>query len=155
MTNTIFNPSTIDWTSKIDKSKEQVITPVPQLNSSNMVFSNAACDDYFNQLYTSSVGTIYGQKNISTGFEFSTDQYNVLDGNIFGSSPLVQYAEAFYPCEKGCEILSGSTNVFSTIGYNALLASGSVTLPETGFDKARCRIKNILWWSVLYYHPSI
>jgi hypothetical protein len=64
----------VDWTSKLDLSKEISIRPVSQIEGKNYIFSYKEDKDYYNADYKSRWETIYGQKNIEIDNDFVKGQ---------------------------------------------------------------------------------
>lgn len=57
------NNQVVDWTKKLDLSKEITIKPVSEIDGREYLFTYKADKDYYNQTYSDKWGKIYGQKN--------------------------------------------------------------------------------------------
>ena len=63
----------IDWTYKIDKSKDLTVTPTINFAAKNYKFNFEQDDDYFNTKYSDDVQKQYGQFLIQSQSQFATD----------------------------------------------------------------------------------
>ena len=63
----------IDWTYKIDKSKDLTVTPTINFAAKNYKFNFEQDDDYFNTTYTDDVQKQYGQFLIESQSQFATN----------------------------------------------------------------------------------
>jgi hypothetical protein len=63
----------IDWTYKIDKSKDITVTPTINFAAKNYKFNFEQDDDYFNTTYTDDVQKQYGQFLIESQSQFATN----------------------------------------------------------------------------------
>lgn len=150
---TIENKSLLNWTNKLDKSQDVTITPIPNLNNSQLLLSYQPDSDWYNTLYSSLYGSTYGQLAIDTGYEFSQDQLSMLNGIIFSPTPVVQYGTSdaspqIFNCEFTVEILNASKNILSVTGYADETATGSLSGGKS-FDHARLGV-NIIYQSQIY-----
>lgn len=83
-----------DWSYKIDKNSDYIIESIPELNTKNFLFTYKEDSDYFNTLYKNNWNEIYGQRLITSDYEFSSDTKDVLSDFIFSPTPLVLYNNA-------------------------------------------------------------
>lgn len=77
----------IDWTDKLDESKEIEITPVGQLENRSFLFTYKKDEDYYNKQYASLTNEVYGQEIIETENEFTKEQKKI--ELPFAPTPLV------------------------------------------------------------------
>ena len=73
--NDFYNPSgdALDWTYKIDKSKELTVTPTINFSSKNYNFLFDQDDDFFNNQYTEQAKKQYGQFIVQSQNQFAVD----------------------------------------------------------------------------------
>lgn len=74
----------IDWSNKVDYSKEISIKPMSELNARYYDFVYAEDDDYYNEIYNKKYNESYGDRKEDTGFQFAEDRSEVKV--IFSSS---------------------------------------------------------------------
>lgn len=139
-----------DWTAKLDRNSDMQITPIPNLNSSQLHIAFAENEDYYSKTYSQLYGGNFGERYINTGYEFSNGTMEVLNGNIFGSTNCVQYNTNPIQCESPIEIQIGSLNTIYTAKYSASTADPNSDLPSgNGFSHAR--INNFIsYWGKVY-----
>ena len=77
----------LDWTDKLDESKDMVITPLGELDSKSFYFSYKDDTDYYNNKYKKLTNDIYGKHLEVVTNDFSKEQKNV--EVIFSPTPLV------------------------------------------------------------------
>lgn len=125
----------VDWTDKVCYDEEVKVTPLPNLSSSALNFSYKEDKDYFNSLYTSSTGLIYGSYKIDTGFELNDEVKNVFDKTIFSPTISIQYKDTAYPCESMFEVMTSNKKMIYVSGFNKIEGD---ELPSSGaFIKAK------------------
>lgn len=78
----------IDWTDKLDYSKEISIKPMSELNSRYYDFLYTEDDDYYNEAYNKKYNESYGDRKEDTGFPFAEDRKEV--NIIFSPSVLTK-----------------------------------------------------------------
>lgn len=86
-----FAGDTVDWTYKIDYSKQIEIVPMGELTAREFLFTYKADTDYYNDtLYKKKYNEVYGQKNfvVDNDFEKETTKIEL----IFSPTPSVQSA---------------------------------------------------------------
>ena len=73
--NDFYNPSgdALDWTYKIDKSKELTVTPTINFSSKNYNFLFDQDDDFFNNQYTEQAKKQYGQFIVQSQNQYAVD----------------------------------------------------------------------------------
>jgi hypothetical protein len=76
----------IDWSNKLDYSKEISIKPMSELNARYYDFLYTEDDDYYNEVYNKKYNQSYGDRKEDTGFQFADDRSEVKV--IFSSSIL-------------------------------------------------------------------
>ena len=82
-----YAPSVLDWSQKLDVSKDLIIKPMALLDASRYIFSYKEDKDYYNEKYLESYADIYGQREIVIENEFlSNTNTNKI---IFSPTPLV------------------------------------------------------------------
>ena len=64
------NNNVIDWTDKLDYSKEITIKPVSEIEGKDYVFTYKPDTDYYNETYTTVWDEIYGERNITVNNDF-------------------------------------------------------------------------------------
>lgn len=79
----------LDWTNKIDYSKQVSIKPLSEINSRKYEYKFKDDSDYYNEQYKKKFGTAYGNRIYDTTYEFVKDTKSV--EVIFAPTPLVQY----------------------------------------------------------------
>jgi hypothetical protein len=88
----------IDWTDKIDLSKELSIKPIP-FNTRYLEMKYNAGDTYYENKYSSEFGLDYGEKKINTGYAFNSQTTQLLDtiftNTIMASEPRYDYWTEF------------------------------------------------------------
>lgn len=72
------NYKIIDWTRKVDRSKDFVITPLT-FNSKNLEMKYTSGKSYYETLYENQFGSEFGSHKINTGYAFNTDTTNMID----------------------------------------------------------------------------
>lgn len=65
-----YNNNIIDWSSKIDKSKDIDIKPMGALNSKEYLYTYKKDNDYYNDLYNNTWNEIYGQADFTINNDF-------------------------------------------------------------------------------------
>jgi hypothetical protein len=78
---------TKDWSDKLDYSKETRIIPMGELNNKTYLFTYKEDSDFFNNLYRSKYGEIYGEKRYDIQNDFLKGE--VKTELIFSPTPLV------------------------------------------------------------------
>ena len=82
-----YSTDVIDWSSKLDVSKDLIYSPMGLLDASRYLFSYKEDKDYYNQKYLESYADIYGQREVVIENEFlSNTKTNKI---IFSPTPLV------------------------------------------------------------------
>lgn len=72
----------IDWTAKIDRSKEFSLVPLA-LSFQKGVFKYNDLDTKYEELYKAGTSVSYGSFTTHTGYELDNSEHNYLDGTIF------------------------------------------------------------------------
>jgi len=67
----------IDWSNKVDYSKEISIKPMSELNARYYDFVYTQDDDYYNESYNKKYNESYGDRKEDTGFQFAEDRSEV------------------------------------------------------------------------------
>ena len=67
----------IDWSNKVDYSKEISIKPMSELNARYYDFLYTEDDDYYNEAYNKKYNESYGDRKEDTGFQFAEDRSEV------------------------------------------------------------------------------
>lgn len=80
----------VDWTYKMDRSRQIELTPMSELNSRYYNFKFKQDADYYNELYYKRYGEGYGDYLFDSEFCFTGDISDI--PLIFSASPLVGYA---------------------------------------------------------------
>ena len=80
--------SYIDWTDKVDKSKEQIITYLPELQQREVLLTYRSGDNDYSKKYRDYYNEVYGSKRIV----FSSDTITGIDKKefMFSDCPIVQ-----------------------------------------------------------------
>jgi hypothetical protein len=77
----------VDWSNKVDHSKEVTLKPMSELNARFFEFKYKEDDDYYNDLYNKKFNQTYADRREDSKFQFAEDSSNV--EVIFSPSPLV------------------------------------------------------------------
>lgn len=77
----------VDWSNKLDHSKEVTLKPMSELNARFFEFKYKQDDDYYNDIYNKKFNQSYADRREDSKFQFSEDSSNV--EIIFSPSPLV------------------------------------------------------------------
>lgn len=97
----------VDWTYKLDRSRQIELTPMSELNSRYYDFTFKSDSDYYNELYKKRYGQNYGDYLFDSEFFFTADKGEI--PVIFSGTPLVGYAgvdkivSAYYKLTNGIE----------------------------------------------------
>lgn len=67
----------LDWTSKVDRSKDITIKPVGQINWKQLQYKFAVDKDYYSETYNTNYKESYGQQNVNNLNEFVKDTKTV------------------------------------------------------------------------------
>ena len=67
----------IDWSNKVDYSKEISIKPMSELNARYYDFLYTEDDDYYNEAYNKKYNETYADRKEDTGFQFADDRSEV------------------------------------------------------------------------------
>jgi hypothetical protein len=67
----------IDWSNKVDYSKEISIKPMSELNARYYDYVYTEDDDYYNEAYRKKYNESYGDRKEDTGFQFAEDRTEV------------------------------------------------------------------------------
>lgn len=109
------NQKTLDWTDKIDLLSDINVKPIPELDASQLLFSYKEDKDWFNKQYNSLYGNFsYGSLRVETGYDFANKVNNVVEGLIFGPTPIVEFGQTITPGESLIEIINGDTTLTGT-----------------------------------------
>lgn len=81
----------IDWSNKVDYSKEMSIKPMSEYNSRYYDYLYEPDDDYYNEAYNKKYNESYGDRKEDTGNPFATDRTEIKV--IFSSSVLTNDAD--------------------------------------------------------------
>jgi hypothetical protein len=82
-----YTTDVLDWSQKLDVSKDLIIKPMALLDASRYIFSYKEDKDYYNEKYLESYADIYGQREVIIENEFlSNTNTNKI---IFSPTPLV------------------------------------------------------------------
>ena len=88
----------IDWTDKVDLSKDYTIKPIP-FNTRYLEMKYKAGDSYYEKKYSSEFGLEYGEKKINTGYAFNSQTTQLLDSiftnTVMASEPRYNYQIEF------------------------------------------------------------
>ena len=82
-----YNNDIIDWSSKIDKSKDIDIKPMGALNSKEYLYTYKQDNDYYNDLYYNTWNEIYGQADFVINNDFLKAEHKT--EIIFSPTPSV------------------------------------------------------------------
>ena len=82
----------IDWTYKLDRSRQSELTPMSELNNRYYDFRFKGDSDYYNELYAKRYGQGYGDYLFDSEYFFSGDKGTI--DLIFSGTPLVGYSGA-------------------------------------------------------------
>ena len=82
-----YNNNIIDWSSKIDKSKDIDIKPMGALNSKEYLYTYKQDNDYYNDLYYNTWNEIYGQDDFVINNDFLKAEHKT--EIIFSPTPSV------------------------------------------------------------------
>jgi hypothetical protein len=82
----------LDWTDKLDESKELTITPLGELDSKSFLFTYKPDTDYYNAKYQKTTNDVYGKWLQPVVNDFSKDEKKV--DVIFSPTPLVGNAQS-------------------------------------------------------------
>lgn len=82
----------IDWTYKLDRSRQIELTPMSELNNRYYDFRFKGDSDYYNELYAKRYGQGYGDYLFDSEYFFSGDKGTI--DLIFSGTPLVGYSGA-------------------------------------------------------------
>jgi hypothetical protein len=77
----------IDWSKKVDYSKDISIKPMSELNARYYDFLYTEDSDYYNDIYNNKFNESYGSRKEDTNFQFATDRQEIKI--IFSQSVLV------------------------------------------------------------------
>ena len=69
--------NSIDWSNKVDYSKEISIKPMSELNARYYDYVYTEDDDYYNEAYRKKYNESYGDRKEDTGFQFAEDRTEV------------------------------------------------------------------------------
>ena len=82
-----YNNDVIDWSSKIDKSKDIEFKPMGALNSKEYLFTYKRDNDYYNELYYNTWAENYGQADFTINNDFLKAEHKT--ELIFSATPSV------------------------------------------------------------------
>ena len=92
------NYKIIDWTDKVDLSKDYTIKPIP-FNTRYLEMKYKGGDSYYEKKYSSEFGLEYGEKKINTGYAFNSQTTQLLDSiftnTVMASEPRYDYYTEF------------------------------------------------------------
>lgn len=130
--NNFFTNNTIDWSDRIDYSKEVKITPIV-FDKKFYKFNLKGKDSYYSKKYLNEYGVDYGQKRLNTAYNFNSDTTELLKDNSFENSVPVldtsQYYRLYYD-KNGVEVPP-----FMTDGINYKLFNVTATeIQSTDID---------------------
>jgi hypothetical protein len=135
-----YNGVAVDWTRKLDKSKEIVVTPMGLLNNKNYLFTYSSDADYWNKYYTDRHFTldhdeIFGERQKTTDNDYLTS--NKKTDVIFAPTPLTLY----------------NTGIFAPAGVPNTKVLSTIHLGSSGgndpVNDASARNKSVI--RILYY----
>lgn len=82
-----YNNNIIDWSSKLDKSKDIEFKPMGALNSKEYLFTYKQDNDYYNELYYNTWNEVYGQADFTINNDFLKSEHKT--EIIFSPTPSV------------------------------------------------------------------
>lgn len=85
----------LDWTHKIDYSKDFILTPVPFEYRYGVLKWNDL-DTKYEKEYLNKYSREYGSFRIDNGYEFSDAEYNLLENNIFNNCIIASDYSPYY-----------------------------------------------------------
>jgi hypothetical protein len=77
----------IDWSTKVDRSKEITLRPMSELNARYFEFKYKEDDDYYNEIYNKKFNQTYADRREDSQYQFAEESQNV--EVIFSPSILV------------------------------------------------------------------
>ena len=88
----------IDWTDKVDLSKDYTIKPIP-FNTRYLEMKYKGGDSYYEKKYSSEFGLEYGEKKINTGYAFNSQTTQLLNtiftNTVMAAEPRYNYWTEF------------------------------------------------------------
>lgn len=103
----------VDWSSKRDMSRPLEIKPIANVNTKKYVYTYKEDKDYYNELYKTHKGEVYGTKTINLNNDFITGETKT--ELIFSATPLVR---------------NNSTDRLISVISNSTVTSGTGTIED-------------------------
>lgn len=144
-----------DWTKKIDNLQPIEITPLPNLDSQNFRFAYKEDKDWWNLNFTQIYGTSYGQRLVTSDYQFAQTTKDMMEKIIFSPTVPVQYSNTSVSSETTCEIPgvpgTGGVSTFSISGYKNSIDNDPSNLPSNAIAFNRARVgSQIRYFGVPY-----
>ncbi len=136
--------SVLDWSDKVDYSQAVTVKPIPSLQDGSLRYAYKSDTDYWSEVYRSQTGLDYGERVVSTGYEFSNSTKDVIaDRTIFSASIPVQYLNELIASETTFETLNSDKDIISITGYRDI--TGDLPTDDSVFRNAKEGVH--IWYS--------
>lgn len=118
--------TTVDWSEKLDESKETKIIPLGELNNKSYIFKYKDDSDYFNSDYKKTYAEVYGQKRYDIENDFLKGELNT--ELIFSPTPLVdtighdRVISKIYTIDENSQIKPSASNI-RVLYYGGLITT--------------------------------
>ena len=93
--NNFFIDEVVDWSDRIDYSKEYKINPI-MFNNKFYAMSLDKADNFYLDKYTKQYNVEYGQKRINTNYNFNSDTKQLLENNVYQNAISVDDTSHYY-----------------------------------------------------------
>lgn len=92
--NNYFNGNVLDWSNKIDYSKDVKIKPL--MFDKKFYRMKSEGENHYVNKYKNEYSVEYGQKRINTNYNFNADTQEVFDGNVYQNSVTILDTSPYY-----------------------------------------------------------
>jgi len=97
------NYSIMDWSNKMDISKSVTINPIT-FEDKYILFNTTDSDNKLNKSYKETVGYNFGEKRITTNYNFSDTTKKLFDSKLKFAIPYSPHLFSIYPLKEGYDI---------------------------------------------------
>lgn len=122
--NNFFTNNTIDWSSRIDYSKDIKINPIT-FDKKFYKFALKNNDGYYDKKYSKEYTAEYGQKRVNTAYNFNSETIDLLKDNVYENSIPILDSSQYYRLYYDNLNIEVPTFMIDGINYKLFNVSGT------------------------------
>src|SRR5690606_31718236 len=119
----------LDWTNKLDRSKDFKIIPMGDLDAKRYVFTYASDQDYYNKLYQDEFKEVYGTQTVNINSDFVQNEKRI--ELVFAATPIASAADV------------------TTNGQNVDLVMPRLYADIDDAKPMKCKIRRLYWGGMI------